>query len=449
MGRYHSTQWGRSVNEAALDWPPSPWRLLRALYATWRCRAPDVDEESVVALLRELATPPSYWLPRYSVGHSRHYMPDTGSGKDRVLDAFVVLDPGAELLIDWDVMLTPSRRDVLGHLCYLLPYLGRAEGACDARLVPESEPAAGADWLRPGDRGRLTQPPVRLLAPSDPLDIAALIMTTSEVRKSGKVVPPGSRWISYEAPSPAQRPPQTDRRRIRTKQRTTAVRLAVASNVLPSVFETVTYGHMLRNAAMKVHGTPSPTLSGREAGGGPNDWLQDNHRHAHYIFLDCDGDRLLDTALVWVPKGLTDREVDALLSLGHLRSRLPGFRTVRLAGELAGTDEEVTRSLGWRPSTTWVSATPFAPYRHQKRRQPADSFVQEEVNRELHTRELPAARVTAVVKGDWLDFRRGRPGGERQRRAVGLRLSFAQPVSGPLALGALSHFGLGLFVPMD
>ena len=39
-GRYHATAWGRQANEGAAEWPPSPWRILRALYATWRARAP-------------------------------------------------------------------------------------------------------------------------------------------------------------------------------------------------------------------------------------------------------------------------------------------------------------------------------------------------------------------------------------------------------------------------
>ncbi|HXF72700.1 MAG TPA: type I-U CRISPR-associated protein Cas5/Cas6, partial [Actinomycetota bacterium] len=32
-GRFHATPWGRHVNEAALEWPPSPWRLVRAVAA--------------------------------------------------------------------------------------------------------------------------------------------------------------------------------------------------------------------------------------------------------------------------------------------------------------------------------------------------------------------------------------------------------------------------------
>ena len=32
-GRYHATPWGHHVNEGLIEWPPGPWRLLRALIA--------------------------------------------------------------------------------------------------------------------------------------------------------------------------------------------------------------------------------------------------------------------------------------------------------------------------------------------------------------------------------------------------------------------------------
>ena len=38
-GRMHATPWGRHVNEGAVEWPPSPWRILRALVATWHLKA--------------------------------------------------------------------------------------------------------------------------------------------------------------------------------------------------------------------------------------------------------------------------------------------------------------------------------------------------------------------------------------------------------------------------
>ena len=39
-GRYHATPWGHHVNEGLIEWPPSPWRILRALLASCKraCR---------------------------------------------------------------------------------------------------------------------------------------------------------------------------------------------------------------------------------------------------------------------------------------------------------------------------------------------------------------------------------------------------------------------------
>ena len=33
-GRFHASPWSRHINEGAIEWPPSPWRLCRALMAT-------------------------------------------------------------------------------------------------------------------------------------------------------------------------------------------------------------------------------------------------------------------------------------------------------------------------------------------------------------------------------------------------------------------------------
>ncbi|MHB8879537.1 MAG: type I-G CRISPR-associated protein Csb2, partial [Myxococcaceae bacterium] len=77
-GRYHATPWGRAANEAAIEWPPSPWRLLRALYATWQWRASDLDTDAVETALGALAQAPSFRLPRHVEAHTRHYYPDAG-----------------------------------------------------------------------------------------------------------------------------------------------------------------------------------------------------------------------------------------------------------------------------------------------------------------------------------------------------------------------------------
>ena len=63
LGRYHANPWDRAVNEGASEWPPSPWRLLRALVATWHTRWPDLPAAVLDAVLDALGDPPSYQTP--------------------------------------------------------------------------------------------------------------------------------------------------------------------------------------------------------------------------------------------------------------------------------------------------------------------------------------------------------------------------------------------------
>ena len=64
-GRYHATPWGE--NPAATEqaeWPPSPWRLLRALAAVWFAHnGLGIPPERLKALLSALWPVPSFALP--------------------------------------------------------------------------------------------------------------------------------------------------------------------------------------------------------------------------------------------------------------------------------------------------------------------------------------------------------------------------------------------------
>src|SRR6266404_4683186 len=76
-GRYHATPWGHHVNEGLIEWPPSPWRLLRALIACgfssqgWT----EIPAQAQQLLDKLAAVFPSYRLPEASAAHSRHFMP--------------------------------------------------------------------------------------------------------------------------------------------------------------------------------------------------------------------------------------------------------------------------------------------------------------------------------------------------------------------------------------
>lgn len=446
-GRYHATPWDRSVNEASVEWPPSTWRLLRALFAVWKCRVPELRGELVGEVLAKIAMPPDLHAPRRAEAHTRHYLPDTSHGTDKVLDPFVVVERNAELLLHWDQALADDERACLVRLCSALPYLGRAESLCSARLLETSENVPTDGWISPGAAGDLARPPVRLLAPSLPLDLDALTATSRSVRSAGYPKPPGSRWVSYDNVPPAVSPARRQRRARDRRTSPTTVLLGLDAAALPSVHDTAWVGHVARKAALDRHGDWSPTLGGRrEAEKRPDNPPLLGHRHAHYLALDSDEDRLLDTVAVWAPEGFTANELDALGRIDRLWSGQPDFRPVRVRLLEFGTAEAV---LGPQNNgMVWQSTTPFVPYRHQKR-QTIDAFLAESLQREANAREIGATvGIESLVPGDWLGFRRARPDRSEQGRAFGLRIRFSHPVDGPISLGALSHFGLGQFKPV-
>jgi CRISPR-associated protein Csb2 len=469
FGRYHGTPWGRHVNEGAVDWPPAPWRLMRAFVAVWRQRATELDEQDVGRLLQALAVPPRYAVPRSAGGHTRHYMPASDHlagvkpSVDKVLDTFAAFPPGSGLLVQWDVDLDDRARRALEVLAARLGYLGRSESVCSARVLPRSPEAA---WLEP----LLEQPAsasvshdrlVRLLAPALPLDLDALTRGTLELRQDRRLVPRGARWIWYPSGfrsgtgrSGAEEEPRVDHQL--TVARPVAVRWAYWSPAAPPLTEAVRIAESLHRAAVSRF-TVRPRrgdgrhLTGLDAHGRP----LVGHGHAHWLAFSSTGDqsqRRIDSLAAYAPEGFEPDEVLSLCSLVELRSYLQG-RVVRarLALEAVGQADHVLPELVG-PARTWRSHTPYAAPRHPRPNQSFQEHVERYVRRDLaqagHPPPLAVRPFSAA--GSWLDFHRRRRTDRlaEARPAQGIELEFPVEVAGPLVLGALRHFGLGLFRPV-
>lgn len=443
-GLYHATPWNRSANEGSVEWPPSPWRVLRALYSAWKVHVPDLSDADVLPVLAALASPPSYRLPAFTAAHSRHYMPGSahldGVATDtaKTLDAFVVTERDAEIEILWDVELASQQRVVLAALVAGVRYLGRAESVVDVTLVEggDAEPNISITDETNG------APATQLLAPELPLAVDSLILSPQQVRSGRRLLPPSTRWLTYQRPIEMRPRPHRPRP---TGPRPTAIRLAIAGAVLPSRYETVALGHLARAAAMNKHHDPSATLAGKDHAGTK---LGGAHVHAHYLPLSTDG-RRIDSLIAWASAGFVDTEVAAFESLQRIfaPAYLDGLGTRRVAFVGAGPVDGIAPELVG-PSRRWMSVTPYCPVGHF--RGTLLERLTSDVNRELSARGLPPADGVEMFDGPWLRYRRYRPGKERiqgSRPAYGLVLHFDEPVTGPLALGQLSHFGLGLFQP--
>jgi CRISPR-associated protein Csb2 len=481
LGRYHGTPWDRHVNEGAVDWPPSPWRVLRALYATWRSRLPGLDPEVAQALLEDLATLPSFLVPPWRTAHTRHYVPDgyrspSGQqgeeGTDLLLDAFVAVDPSLPLVITWPVDLGDAGTEALAALVERLPYLGRTESVCSARLGEEGEASRHHVRCEPlsatVDLER-DRPATRLLAARLPLDAAALDARPAALRRSGQPRPPGTYWGRYATfPEPAAS--RTTARLVRARplpDPVTAVRWIIDESSRPALTSAVAVGDRLRKSVMAQFGkvvqesdgveadTLSSLLSGRTPDGAR---VADDHEHAHFLALPADlgaspdAQRLVHSLVLWGPGGGAGLDTRELLAASRVREvrpsqRLRELRAARIAMTAYGRVEDAAPGL-CGPSATWRTLTPLAPARHIHRRQDWPTFIRSEVAQELRYRDLPEPIEVELMRGPWLSWRRHRQGSLRDAPpAVGLRLTFDAPVPGPIVLGALSHFGLGVFVP--
>lgn len=457
-GRVHSTAWGRHVNEAEVEWPPSPWRLLRALYATWQARAPYLDAEVVERVLSDLTVLPTYRVPPTTMGHTRHYMPDGQvaiksaweEGTDKAFDGFAITARGARLVVTWPVELGEAGRAVLQELLVRLPYLGRAESICDAELltdVPTAGPTVGQE-LAPVSASAAAESDlatVRLLAPRTPLDLAGLAVGTADVRRVGLLDPPAA----YRAMYPARAEPPAGRPRVghSRPRRAEAALLVLDAPAPPAMTKAVLVADCMRAAVQKAYGEESlapSSISGHSADGVPGT----GHGHAHWLVLPRkDNERIAGSILVWVPERLPEGALARIVA----RPRLYGYglRPCRLVLAGSGSAADVVPELTG-PARRWTSITPFAPPRHSKRGTPWTEHVRSQLVEEAGRRGLSPVVDVRLLPGSWLDFerrRRSRESLEQSRRAAGVEVSFAQPVVGPLALGALSHFGLGLFRP--
>lgn len=414
-GRYHATAWGRHVNEGAVEWPPSPWRILRALIAVWKRTLSSVPQDQVEPILRALAeTLPEFVLPPATTGHTRHYMPWFKKGPDDrtlVFDTFVVVPRDVPLVIRWpDASLDKSQRDVLNRILRNLNTFGRAESWCEAKLLPDGaavehcaiasplnghDPEPGREIVRllcadpeaafaddhdvtvttkTARRGKNKQTIQQRTTMYDPA--WNICMETLQLHEERWSDPPGSRWVAYTRPRDCFRiePVKSRRPRSNVARRPQVVRFALDSTVLPLVTETLPIAEAARRALMSIFGRltekngirgRSPVFAGKDAHDNP----LAGHGHAYYLLTDEDADGRLDHLTLVARDGFGLQEMDAIHRLRQIRPHGRDHHSHPLRVLLLGygkLDEYQPPPL--RPSRVWVSATPYVATRYAKTR---------------------------------------------------------------------------------
>ncbi|MDE0152339.1 MAG: type I-U CRISPR-associated protein Csb2 [Gammaproteobacteria bacterium] len=484
-GRYHGNPWGRHINEGDVDWPPEPWRLLRALIATWHHKIEVTgkhDKTTLSALIDTLAeVNPLFHLPAASQSHTRHYMPGKTGNPSLVHDAFAAVHPDTPLYVNWPGVNLPEKQaQLLDDLLRVMGFWGRAESwveACRVEDLPEPNCRPGDD---PIDRmtGELHGEVVSLHSPvtankyaqrrekfgadkklaktlPDGL-LAALSLDTADLQKQGWSTPPAAQRINYIRPLNALQPHRKTNSYSRPPSRITTACFLLIGKPLPRIEDSLRIGELMRLTMMSAFGKDDagkhrapPLFSGHDL---PEDNL---HQHAFYLPFDSNGNGRLDRVMLHVPASFSKEARRVVGKLSQRKRKLwdPNGGEWQLLLEGIGSNEvggELTAA-----SRCWISVTPYLHPWHTKR----NFNVADQVRRECEKRGLPEITdlkpVQTIKVGSRnrrpIDFRRFRSSKRNQsqpdRHGSFWKITFAIPVSGPLALGFACHFGLGLFQP--
>lgn len=466
FGRYSATPWGRHVNEGAVEWPPSPWRIVRALAASWHIHHPGLAADEVRSALEVLCAPPAYHLPRHVTSTTRHYLPDANDKKakrstDLALNPFVAVSPGEKMRVVWEAPHTDAQLSTLARLAGTVFYLGRAESRVTLEVSEADEAPPGGLIAMSGDEVE-GQSTLDLLVPMVPLDWDAIHATSGRLHKDGLTAPPSTRWITFRTPDPEFRRGKGPDRP--TPAPVQIMQFALSGRGRPSMANAALLSAFFRRAVTS-RAQDDPSLHGHTPGDGSvRRPREDDHRHAHYLVLnDLASGRQIDRLVIWVPEGIPPAAVSRLAELASLR--IPEHLQRRLGATVEVALEQVGPPANLDPrlvgtTTHWRTLTPVTTARHRKNRQTAGEFLQGVVRRELSHRGFPSSdfevSVDQVPDADVAGplqarrmYRARRLGRERQHTGFHVALTFTEPVRGPLALGSLAHFGLGTFVHAD
>jgi hypothetical protein len=503
LGRLHATGWRvNPFDDPFGEWPPSPWRLVRAVVARWYQWKRETNRAGDDACLDELVRalcdssyrfrlppqarrgaavrqyhpvefgwePPNKWKGK---GKNKKRVPQMRTyGTSLAQDNYWCVpcdDAGA---IWWFIegdRWTPRLVEALDGCIERLIYFGRAETLNTIDRMDGPTPQPDCDLF---DRPR-SPTSVRVLVPERGATRSDVERVTDDPLLAGSI-PPGARPMYADIPP---RPPVREEPVVfSVRSECRLVQLAIGWNVSPEpravVRLTARYrSSVLRELLLIKTGNEATTWSdappavrcavadmfGKDAEGRPLGG------HGHAEFLAWWEGRLPTRLLVW--RGAHPFDADEQGAILRAASRelswaAAGFHAEAWKVRLIPLDAAVPPPPGFDDTRAaiWESLTPYVPPRHRLRagKVRASESIPMQIRRELSLRAVPGGEhveAEEIGQATWVAVHLPRRSmvdrvSLGDRRGYWLRLKFVQPVVGPLRLGHSSSFGLGLFKPV-
>ena len=489
LGRFHATPWRvNPFDDSHGEWPPSPWRLVRAVVARWYQWDREITEKPDFRQLDELiaalcVSSYGFHLPVHTRAGKplRQYFPQEFGWNPKGKKKAAVRSYSTSLAQDnyWCVApdevvwwflesdkWTEPLANMLDHCLERITYFGRAESFTQLRRSSESAPKPNC--VLADRRAPSTIPVVvpRTDAKRDDIE-----------RVSGDIkptIPPGARMMYALRPT---RPPTHEIPLAPAIRRDRNLfQFAIGRNVAPELRAIVRltarfHGRVIQELVWIKTGNPKATwkragtnvreaiaeMTGKDANGKP---LTGPHRHTEFLAWCEDGTPT--RLLVWRDGRSFDDDEQTAVLLAASREfswAAAGQDADTWKVKLVPLDRAVPPPPGFDGgrSQVWESLTPYVPPRHHLRNgkpRQRESLVAQ-IRRELSLRgfvDTNGIKIEQLSDPSWVAVHIPRGGATKRtfigdRRGYRLRLTFREPIEGPLRLGHSSSFGLGLFRP--
>lgn len=446
---------GSGPDRAPSEWPPHPARLFNALVAV-----SETDDELNALRWLEAQPAPDLHIPADVVrcGGRVAYVPTNRLVKKKSsyggFPARKALGPvtwnayslkTAVVGFEWLVDAPPDIRDALQGLVGRVPYLGRSTSPVVARLA--DQPTEGLDRLRPAERDRL----------GTTLDVASVgyldgLIEAHEREQRAWEVPRTA--VVY-----AESHPVADATVLRSpyhemivlgfgggKRFAPAHAMVIAGRLRKAIQSHLDGGPLVLRGLPPKHKRESPDIEAPK------------HQvivvGLPFVGFEHASGQLMGVAVLF-PAQIADED---------RRSILRGLRAVveqglnlgrlgRLELDPAVHLQRTLHPSRWKDaSREWVSALPISANRFHK--QPTHDRLEEDLLQSCADLDLPVPELIEVSRGPiahgatTIEPRlRVRHRGDRATASFHARIRFSEPVEGPIVLGSLRRYGLGLMLP--